>query len=201
MSLTPTIRDTHDPEHTLNLGVTVDEAVSFIVKALEDPLNPRWCGSCIVACMIVIELDHNTADTLINANHLFGSTILAFLTAKRTIATIEALVSSWSKCKCSYGDVTDHGNSAVTIHRLVARLEPVFAQLSVDPELRKRAVSRFGNKVTILGMVIEHFAQFFVDAASKVKPFTVAKGRHPEIWPVVSKDLIPYGKHTNHSAH
>jgi hypothetical protein len=177
----PTICDTHDPEHTLNLGVTVDEAVSFIMKALGDPLNPRWCGSCIVACMIVIELDHNTADTLINANHLFGSTILAFLTTKRTIATIEALVSSWSKCKCSYGDVTDHGNSAVTIHHLVARLEPFFAQLSVDPELRKRTVSRFGNKVTILGMIIEHFAQFFVDAASKVKPFTVAKGRHPEI--------------------
>lgn len=100
-------------------GVTVDEAVSFIVEALKDPLNPRWCGSCIVACMIVIEVDHNTAGTLINANHLFGSTIPAFITAKRTIATIEALVSSWSKCNCPYVDVTDHG---VAIHHLVARL-------------------------------------------------------------------------------
>jgi hypothetical protein len=144
--------------------------------------------------MIVIEVDNNTADTLINANHLFGSTILAFITARRTIATIEALVSTWSKCSCSYADVTGHG-SAVAIHRLVARLEAVFAQLSVEPELLKRAVSRFGNKVTILGMVIEHFAQFFVDAASKVKPFSVAKGRHPEIWPVTSKDFIPYGTH------
>ena len=44
------------------------------------PLNPCWCGSCIMGCMIVIKADHNTADTLINANHLFGSTILAFLT-------------------------------------------------------------------------------------------------------------------------
>ena len=29
----------HECEHTLDLGVTVDEAVSFIVKALEDPLT------------------------------------------------------------------------------------------------------------------------------------------------------------------
>jgi len=152
----------HDPEHTLDLGVTVDEAVSFNVKALEDPHNPRWCGSCIVACMTVIEVDHNTADTLINANHLFGSTILAFLIAKRTIATIEALVSSRSECKCSYADATDH-SSAVAVHRLVARIEPIFAQLSVD---HKHPVSGFGNKVTIPRMVIEHFAQFFVDAAS-----------------------------------
>ena len=77
-----------------------------------------------------------------HSHHIFSSTILAFLTAKRTVTTIEALVFSWSKCKCSYADVTDHGNGAVAVHRLVARLEPVFAQLSVDPELRKRAVSR-----------------------------------------------------------
>src|SRR5882762_6309501 len=63
-----TVRDECDPGHTLDLGVTVDEAVSFIVEALEDPLNPRWCGPSITACMVVIKMDHNTAEALINGN-------------------------------------------------------------------------------------------------------------------------------------
>ena len=39
-------------------------------------------------------------------------------------------------------------------------------------------------------MVIEHFAQFFV-----------AKGRHPDTWPVVFEDLIPYREHTKQNVH
>jgi hypothetical protein len=64
MSLT--IRDQCDPDHSFDMGVTVDEAICFIIEALEDPLNPRWCASCIIACMTVIRLDHNTAESLIN---------------------------------------------------------------------------------------------------------------------------------------
>lgn len=190
MSLT--IRDKHDPEHTLDLGVTVDEAVSFITEAFANPLNPRWCAPCIVACMIVIQLDHNSAESLINGNHLFGSAIIAFLSAERSITAMEALASNWCKCKCSYADVTRHV-SAKSVHHIVAGMEPVLAKLSTDPKLRNRAIGRFGDRVDVLGTMMEHLARFFVDAVSKVKPFSVAKGRHPEIWPTTPKDLIPYG--------
>src|ERR1700683_2440830 len=107
MSLT--VRDQVDPESTFDIGISVDEAVAFIVEALEDPLKPRWCVQSIVACMTVIQFDHNSAESLINGNHLFGATIVAFLTAKRSIADIEALASTWSKCECSYGAVIRHG--------------------------------------------------------------------------------------------
>jgi hypothetical protein len=50
-------------------------------------------------------------------------------------------------------------------------------------------------------MVIEHFAQFFVDAASKVKQFSVVKVHHADTWPVVSEDLIPYHEHTKQNVH
>jgi hypothetical protein len=45
--------------------------------------------------------------------------------------------------------------------------------------------------------VVEHLAGFIVDAVSKVKPFDVAKGRHPGIWPTTPNDLIPYGPETS----
>jgi len=53
-----------------------------------------------------------------------------------------------------------------------------------------------GIKSTLLGVVVEYFVNFFEDAVTKVKPFSVAKGRHPEIWPSTPKDLIPYGAQT-----
>jgi hypothetical protein len=188
-----TVRDQVDPERTLDMGVTVDEAVSFIVEALEDPLKPRWCGQSIVACMIVIQLDHNSAESLINKNHLFGATIVAFLTAKRSIADIETLSSTWSNCECSYEAVANHGG-AIPVHHLVAGICPILEKLSADPDNRSRGMGkmgRFGDNA--LKMVADRFAQFFVDAVSKVKPFSVAKGRHPEIWPPTPKDLIPFG--------
>lgn len=183
------LRDRFDPGHTVDMGITVDDAVSFIVEALEDPLNPCWCGPCIAACMIVIKFDHNTAETLINRNHLFGSTIVTFLTAKRSIADIEALETRWSVCKCSPDRVT---NRAAVVHDIVVgTMEPAIAVLSGDP--RNRAVGRFGDKVDVIWSVLDHLARFLADAIIKVKPFSVATGRHPEIWPTTPKDLIPYG--------
>ena len=183
------IRDTHDPGHNkLDLGVTVDEAVSFIAETLEDPLNPRWCGPCITACMVVIQLHHDTAEVVINKHHILGSTIVAFLTAKRSIADIEALASRWSKCRCSIAEISSHA-SAGRLHYIVVGMMPVLAKISAS----HRAVGRFGDKVDVLGVVVENFARFFMDAVSKVKPFSVAKGRHPEIWPTTPTDLIPYG--------
>jgi hypothetical protein len=183
------IRDTHDPGHNkLDLGVTVDEAVSFIVETLEDPLKPRWCGPCITACMVVIQLHHDTAEAVINKNHILGSTIAVFLTAKRSIADIEALASCWSKCRCSIAEISSH-RSAGQLHYIVVGMVPVLAKISAN----YRAIGRFGDTVDVLGAVVENFARFFMDAVRKAKPFSVAKGRHPEIWPATPTDLIPYG--------
>jgi hypothetical protein len=88
--------------------------------------------------MLVIQLDHNTAETLINGNHLFGLTIIAFLTAKRSLTAIETLLSRWSKCSCSYADDTDHGGAlAVAVHRIVNGIAPILAKLSGDPKYHK----------------------------------------------------------------
>ena len=195
MSLT--VRDQIDFGRTLDMGLTVDEAVNFIIEALEDLLKPRWCGQSIVACMIVIQFDHNSAESLINKNHLFGTTIVAFLTAKRTITDIETLASTWSKCECSYGAIAPHGGAVLVhhpAHHLVAAMFPILAKRFADPEYHNSGMSRivrFGDNA--LKMVADCFAQFFIDAVSKVKPFSVAKGRHPEIWPATPKDLIPFG--------
>jgi hypothetical protein len=189
MSLTT--RDMYDPDHILDMGVTVDEAISFIVEALEDPLNPRWCALCIMACMVVIKLDHDTAESLINKHHSFGSTIVAFLTAERSVAEIEALASRWSTCGCS-SNVFGSGIS-LRVHRIVVGMVPVLASLSAEPENRNRANGRFKDKVDIFGTVVERLAEFFEDAVGKVKPFSLAKGRHPEMWPATPTDLIPYG--------
>jgi len=173
-----------DTDNMVELAATVDDAVSFIIEALEDPLNPRWCASSIIASMVVIRLDHQTTETLINANHVFGSTIAAFLTAKRSTEDIITLASRWSKCNCSDADITQHGDAARNIHVVVAGMAPVIAKYSSDPKY---------GEVDHFRRVVENFAQFFEDAVTKVKPFSVAQGRHPEIWPATPKDLIPYG--------
>jgi hypothetical protein len=165
-----------------------DEAVTFIVEALEDLLNPHWCSPCIAACMVVIKFDHNTAETLINRNHLFGSAIVGFLTAKRSIADIKALEAHWSVCKCSLDHMTSHGG-ALAVHNLViGTMAPALAILSADP--RNHAVGRFGDKVDVIWSVLNHLARFLANAILKVKPFSIVKGRHPEIWPTTPKDLI-----------
>jgi hypothetical protein len=191
MSLTT--RDVFDPDHTLDMGVTVDEAISFIVEALEDPLNPRWCALCILACTMVIKLDHNTAESLINKNHPFGSTIVAFLTAKRSAVEIEALASRWSTCSCTSSNVFGNGLSMrVHTSKIVVGMMPVLARFS-DPKNHNLAKGRFKDKIDVFGTMVEHLAEFFEDAVDKVKPFSLAKGRHPEIWPATPTDLIPYG--------
>jgi hypothetical protein len=181
------LRDLHNGP--LALGVTVSKAISFIVEALEDPLNPRWCAPCITACIMVLMPDPDGDDTdeignIISRNHLFCSTIVAFLTAKRSIAAIEKLSSRWSKCSCSHADIIDHG-LAMPIHQLVARMHIL---ADGDP--------RFGkdSKIYTLKTITRNFAQFFEDAVKKVKRSSIAKGRHPEIWPATLKDIIPYGE-------
>jgi hypothetical protein len=188
MSLT--IRDKYDPDHSFDLGVTVDESISFIIETLEDPLNPRWCAACIVACMSVIKYDHNTAESLINKYHPFGSTIVAFLTAERSVAEIEALASRWSACSCSSSNVFGSGLS-MRVHRIVVGMMPVLANLSADP--KNRANGKFEDKIDVFGIMVNNLAGFIKDAVGKVKPFSLAKGRHPEIWPATPTDLIPYG--------
>ena len=182
MSLT--LQDTLSSQSTL--GVTVNDAISFVEEALEDPLNPRWCAPSIMACLVVIQPDPNKNDsdvlqTLIRRNHLFGSTIVAFLTAERSIAAIEALASRWSKCSCSNADIADHG-TAMLIHHIVVGMMPF---LSSDHP-------RFYNDA--LQSVVQNFVGLFESAVREVKPFSIAKGRHPEIWPPTPQTIIPYGR-------
>jgi len=187
-----TVRDKYDAEPTkkIDLGVTLDEAVSFIIEALEDPLNPRWCGPSVSACMMVIR-HHNAPGTIINGNRLFGSTIVAFLTAKRSIATIETLASRWHNCECSHVAINGHCIAAA-VHELT-EMAPIIMTLSTLPENHQCAFGRFGDKNDVLRAMIELFVEYFEDAMRNVKPSSVANGRHPEIWPATPRDLIPYG--------
>jgi hypothetical protein len=63
----------------LDVGLLADEAIAFLVEALEDPLKPRWCGPSVAACTIAIKADGRTTGNLLDGNYLFCSTIIAFL--------------------------------------------------------------------------------------------------------------------------
>jgi hypothetical protein len=174
------LRDVDDPDHP---PATVDDAIPFIIEALEDPLKPRWCASSIIASMVVIDHANHPIETLINANHLFGSTIVAFLTAKRSAKDIRTLVSRWSKCSCSYADITRQ-DKVEKIHVVVDSMAATLPKFIAD--------LKFGE-VRYLQRVVQKFAHYFEAAVTKVKPLSVAQGRHPKIWPASPKDLIPYG--------
>ena len=188
MSLT--LRNTLDFGHEIDFVDIADEAISFLVEALDNPLNPRWCGPSLAACTIVIKADDRTTESLANGNHLFGSTIIAFLTAERSLTDIETLDNHWAICTCSPSDVIGH-NHADLMHRLFADMSVSFGGMMTDPS--KRAGGRFGDKLDVLWSVVDQLARFLADIISKVKPSSIAKGRHPEIWPTTPKDLIPYG--------
>jgi hypothetical protein len=172
---------------------TVDEAIAFIVEALKDPLNPRWCAPSIVGCMVMIQPDTAEGDdtakleALINRNHLFGSTIVAFLTAERSLTAINGLASGWSKCNCSYADFIDNLD-AMPIHQTLTSM--------VSEHMTSNSNVKYGKdgKFDVLKGVVRNFARFFESAVGRVKPLSISKGRHPEIWPATPKDIIPYGE-------
>jgi hypothetical protein len=173
------------------MGVAVHEAISFILEALKDPLNPSWCAPSIMACMLVIQPDLPDGDddiderkALVNRNHLFGTTIAAFLTIERSISSIEKLASRWSKCSCSHADIANHG-TAMPIHRIVIVMGLTF---SGDGPRYGR-----GGMLEPFEAVVRNFGQWLEGAIAKVKPFSIAKGRHPDLWPTTPKDIIPYG--------
>ena len=93
--------------------------------------------------MVVIQLHHDT-----------GSTIVAFIIAKRSITDIEALASRWSKCRCSIAEISSQG-SAGRLHYIVVGMMPVLAKISAS----HRDVGRFGDKADVLGVVVENFAR------------------------------------------
>lgn len=176
LSSTPDLRLKFEP------GVYTNEAISFLVEALEDPLKPRWCGPSIAASTEVICDDDRTTKNLVNGNHLFGSTIIAFLTAKRSLIDLETLNDSWAVCRCSLEDVVGD-NCAKSMHHFAAAASLV--RLITDS-----SKGRFGD---VLWTVARQLACFLSQIFGDVKPFTIAKGRHVEIWPTVPQDLIPYG--------
>jgi hypothetical protein len=180
-----TLPSTLELRPELDTGVFTDEAISFLVEALEDPLKPRWCGPSIAASTEVICVDDRTTKSLVNGNHLFGSTIIAFLTAKRSLIDLETLNDSWAVCRCSSEDVIGD-NHAELMHHFAAAA-------SLTRLITDSSPGRFGRKVDVLWTVAKQLACFLSQIFGDVKPFTIAKGRYAEIWPTVPQDLIPYG--------
>lgn len=179
-----------------DMGVTVAEAVSFIVEAIKDPHKPRWCGPCIMSCFVVIRIHHEDMEIVVKRNHSLGSAVVAFLTAKRSTADIEALDAHWARCQCSQADIRGN-NTAMAVHVIVAGLGPTLGVLNSDPANHNRAIGRYKDNVDMIGVVIHGLVQFLEDALHHVKPLSLAKGRHPEVWPATPSDLIPYG--ANHA--
>jgi len=135
--------NTPDIGHELNIGLLANEAITFLVEALENPLRPRQCGPSIAACMMAIKADGRTTGNLLNGNYLFCSTIIAFLTAKCSLVDIEALDHHWAICRCSSSDVMGH-NHAELMHDHFADMEKVIH------DSRKCTGRRFGDKVNVL---------------------------------------------------
>lgn len=186
------IRDQLDPGHTLDFGVTVDQGVSFILDALEDPLNPRWCGPSLMGSVIVIQFYHSSTDSLAKLNHAFGSALVAFFTVKRSTTDMEELDSRWGTCRCSPAAI--RANSvAAQLHYLAAGFAPVIAKVVSDRPDDKEVVGRFGDRVDTIGTLVDHLVGFLADSLREVKPMRVAQGRRPDIWPATPKDLTPYG--------
>jgi hypothetical protein len=187
------VRGMQNPLETPDLGVTVEEAISFIVEALKDPYNPRWCAPCIVSCILIIRLHHQSVGGIVKRNHSLCSSVVSFVTAKRSAADIEALDAHWARCECSQID-TRGNNNATAIHAVVSGLETTQRIVASDPNHgQDEAIGRFGNEIDVIGAVFHNLVQFLDHALRKAKAFSIAKGRHPEIWPATPKDVIPYG--------
>jgi hypothetical protein len=121
--------------------------------------------------------------------------VVAFVTAKRSTTDFEALDARWARCKCSQTDVRNHSNAAA-IHTVVSILETPYRIVESEAERGQGiATGRFGNKIDMLGAVFRNFVHFLDNALDNLnaKAFSVARGRHPEIWPATPKDVIPYG--------
>jgi hypothetical protein len=170
------------------MGVAVYEAISFIVEALKDPLNPSWCLPSILACILVInpdlpegQDDGEEREALINRNHPFAAAIVAFITVQRSVSSIKKLANRWSKCNCAYTGISAH-DPAMRIHQIVT-------MMGIN---RGRPYGEDGNMDEI-ETIVRNFSQWIEGAIVKVKPFSIAKGRHPDLWPATPKDIIPYG--------
>lgn len=163
-----------------NDGVTIDDAVTFFVDALQDPWEPRWCGPCLVGCMLVIQPGPDNVESHLRQYHNFWSTAIAFLTAKRTLPELNALEERWGFCTC--GSNTD-SVVAAKLHYIAG----VF-------NWSKSSGGQGG-----LGLLIDHLALMFTVTVESVKTVSIAKGRHPDVWPASPTDLMPYGESHNQS--
>jgi hypothetical protein len=163
-----------------------------MVEAFKDPLNPSRCVPSIMACMLVIQPDlpdghyddGNEREALINRNHPFATAIIAFLTVKRSVSSIKKLASRWSKCSCAHTDIAALG-PAMRIHQIATIM-------AVTPS---GSGPRYGGDgdMGAIETIVRNFTQWFEGTIAKVKPFSIAKGRHPDLWPATPNDIIPYG--------
>jgi hypothetical protein len=128
----------------------------------------------MVGCLLVIQPDHDNIEALLRTYHTFWSTALAFLTVKRVSADVEALDRNWAQCGCLY----THNIMAAKIHSL--------ANSMINWTTTR---GQHGG----LGILINHLVLTFTATINAVKTVSVAKGRHPEVWPASPKDLMPHG--------
>jgi len=198
MSSNPQRKPEEDTKHRhddrpiiLDPGFTLDDALSFVVDALRDPLNPGWCSPSILACMIVMRNNDSVTDSetlaMVGRCHAFGSAAVAFLTIKR-------IDSLWAKCRCSPTDVANNSVANIMHDMAVSSLGGL---LSHSPHRnitqQHSLVSRYGNQLDYLALVVKALNQLLSGAISQVKPMNVARGRLPHMWPTSPNDLIPFG--------
>lgn len=154
--------------------ISVEDAINVFVDGLKDPFKPRFCGECLVGCLLII-YPSVTGTQDIRANHSFWSTAISFLTVDRPPGSIDALDRHLSQCNCR-----------VDSDRIVDMLH-----------LLTRSIVKFSSKLGpsgSLGAIIAQLNNAFAHIMKPVKSFKVAKGRHTEIWPSSPHDLMPHGQ-------
>lgn len=157
-----------------NPGVSVDDALTFFVRSLADPLNPLCCCPSVVASILVIQPDKDNINNLLKSSHALWSTAISFLTVERSLADIEALGRRWAQCTCTTTGLSVDTQLHLLVHLLASR------GFTFGP----------GGGLSIL---LKSLVRMFVDAFHSVNVVRVAKGRSPKMWPVSPRDLIPYG--------
>lgn len=155
-------------------SIPIKDAIDVFVQGLQDPFEPSYCGVCIVGCILAIYPSLMRTQDIPTIHHSFWSTAISFLTVNRPPGYIEVLALRLSQCTCPTGRGT-------TIDKL---------------HLLTKSFSIFNSRRGVLGslaIIVVQLNNMFGRLLKQVKPTTVAKGRHTELWPTSPHDLVPHG--------
>jgi hypothetical protein len=163
------VHDLYGDARAANPGVTVDDAVAFLVHTLKDPCNPLSCGPSAVAAILVIQPDDDNIEHLLKSYHTLFSTAISFLSADRSLRDMEALERRWGLCRCATMGSDVEAGLHMLAHSLISWEGPSGFRLLID-----------------------YFVALFAITVPSVNAVRIAKGRNAKMWPVSPGDLIPY---------